>query len=116
MQLIRPTMIMAFEPDNLGFAGIGPGQPHSPLDGRGAGVVKANLLDGGHRLADAARGFDFQIVGQGKQATARLEGMANGVSDRLGAMPQNQRAAGHQVIDVFIAIHVDGAGPPTAAR
>ena len=104
-QRIDVAVIAAFELDDLVAAGESARQPEAGHRRFGPAVDHPHFLDRRHPAADQLRHFHFERIGDSEADAARRRG-ADRVDHDLRRVPEDRRAPGADVIDVFIAIDV----------
>ena len=109
------AVIAAVDLDDLRATRETPGDAHRGHRRLGAGRHKPQLLQRGHRQADALGEIDFTGGGRAK-AGPRRRGGRDGRDDVRIGVPEDERSPGSHEVEVAIAIDILNVGARTAVQ
>ena len=109
-QKVGVAVVVAFELDDLVAARKGPRQAEGAHRRLGAGVDKADHLQGGHKVHHQPRQVEFERARR-PEARPLPRRLHQGVHHYRRRMPQDERPEGEHIIHVSTAVHIDEVGP-----
>src|SRR5204863_5479483 len=102
-------VIAALEFDDLVATGKSPREPETGHRRLGPAIDHSHFLDRRDPAANQLGHLDLERIGDAEADAARGRG-ADGVDHDRGSMPENGRAPGADVIDVFVAVDIPDSG------
>ena len=108
-QAIGVAVVVPCKLDNLVASSEGPGQPDGAHAGLGAGVDQPQRLDAGQGPGDQPRQLHLLLHRRAEAGAASRRPLQGRHHRRVG-VSKDQRPPGAEVVDVFVAVHVDDSG------